>query len=53
VTNIDCLWSQVKVDVRARTTSCPEFIEPSRLEKRDGLFLLFHLFFWKSRKKAR
>ena len=45
MTNIDCLWSQVKVDVRGAQDSCPEFIEPSRVEKRDGLydFPIFYL----------
>ena len=45
MTNIDCLWSQVKVDVRCARDSCTDFIEPSRVEKRDGLynFSMFHL----------
>jgi hypothetical protein len=46
VTNTDRFWSQVKVDVRGGRDSCPEFIEPSRVEKKcDGLynFSIFHL----------
>ena len=45
MTNIDYLWSQVKAEVRGGRDSCPEFIEPSRVEKRDGLynFSIFHL----------
>ena len=38
MTIIGCLWSQVKVDVGIGRDSCPEFIKPSRVEKRDGLY---------------
>ena len=36
--NVDCLWSQVKVEVQGGRDSCRKFIEPSRVEKRDGLY---------------
>ena len=43
--NIDCLWSQVKVDVRERVRFVSRTHRTSRVEKRDGLynFSILHL----------